>query len=120
VPIQVAAHGFEITESLRNTCVDESKDKLQSLAQHNFSARWSLSIERGEHIAHINWGDGEFHGDASARSSDMYGSIRLCTKKVMEQMKKAHGKAYEPGRRSGKHGVGTAGSAEGEIMGDEE
>jgi ribosome-associated translation inhibitor RaiA len=108
MPIQVAAHGFDITEALRQSCIEEAKDKVQSLAQHNFTAKWTLSVERGEHIAHITWKDGEFHGDASSRTSDMYGSIRQSAKKAMEQLKKAHGKAYAPGRRMGKHGLGDA------------
>jgi ribosome-associated translation inhibitor RaiA len=100
MPIQVAAHGFEMTEALRTSCTEESKEKLQVLALHNFSAKWTLSLERDEHIAHVNWADGPFRGDASARSADMYGSIRLVAKKAMEQMKKAHGKRAESGRKS--------------------
>ncbi len=119
MPIQVSAHGFEITEALRQSCIEESKEKIQNLAQHNFSAKWTLSLERGEHIAHVVWNDGEFRGDASARTNDMYGSIRQTAKKAMEQLKKAHGRAYEPGRRSGKHGLGKNNGLEQGIDDDE-
>ena len=95
MPIQVAAHGFEMTEALRETCLQETKDKLQQLALHNFSAKWMLSLEKEDHIVHVAWNDGRFHGDCTVRSTDMYNSIHQCAKKAVEQIKKAHDKAYD-------------------------
>jgi ribosome-associated translation inhibitor RaiA len=95
MPIQVAAHGFNMTDSIRQSCIDETTERLQSLALHNFTSRWTLSLEAGEHVAHINWTDGSFHGDATVKSADMYQSIHSATKKAVEQMKKAHSKRYD-------------------------
>lgn len=90
--VQVAAHGFELTDGLRAACETESKEKLQLLALHNFSTKWVLSLERNEHVAHLAWTDGGFRGDVTVQSEDMYKSIGQCTKKAVEQMKKAHQK----------------------------
>jgi|GEM_PF-620022 len=95
MPFQVAAHGFLLTDALREACLTESTGKLQPLAVKNFSSRWKLSLERTEHVAHITWADGSFHGDATAKSADMYQSIHQATKKAMEQMKKAHDKRFD-------------------------
>ena len=90
--VQVAAHGFELTEGLRAACETESKDKLQLLALHNFSSKWILSLERNEYVAHLTWADGGFRGDVKVQSEDMYKSIGQCSKKAVEQIKKAHQK----------------------------
>ncbi len=90
--IQVAAHGFELTDGLKAACETESREKLQLLALHNFSTKWVLSIEKNEHVSHLTWNDGPFRGDVSVRSGDMYKSISQSTKKAGEQMKKAHQK----------------------------
>lgn len=90
--VQVAAHGFELTDGLRAACETESKERLQLLALHNFSTKWVLSLERNEHVSHLAWTDGGFRGDVTVRSEDMYKSIGQCTKKAVEQMKKAHQK----------------------------
>lgn len=95
MPIQVAAQGFELTDGLRDCCTNEAKDKLLPLALHNFSSRWALSLEAGEHVAHLHWVDGPFHGDVTVQTSDMYQSIHQCAKKAMEQIKKAHDKRYD-------------------------
>ena len=95
MPIQVAAHGFEMTDGLRNSCIEETSDRLQPLALHNFGSRWALSLEAAEHVAHLTWTDGPFHGDVTVRSNDMYTSIHQCTKKAVEQIKKAHDKRYD-------------------------
>lgn len=104
MPIQVAAHGFEMTESLQTNCVDESREKLQAIALHSssFTAKWTLSLEHGTHVAHVAWADGSFKGDATVKSVDMYQSIRQCAKKAQEQMKKAHGKRIAP-RKTARH-----------------
>jgi ribosome-associated translation inhibitor RaiA len=90
--VQVAAHGFELTDGLRTACEAESQDKLQLLALNNFSSKWVLSIEKTEHVAHLAWTDGGFRGDVTVRSEDMYKSISQCSKKAVEQIKKAHDK----------------------------
>jgi ribosome-associated translation inhibitor RaiA len=90
--VQVAAHGFELTEGLRTACEAESQDKLQLLALNNFSSKWVLSIEKAEHVAHLAWTDGSFRGDVTVKSDDMYKSINQCSKKAVEQIKKAHDK----------------------------
>ena len=95
MPIQVVAHGFEMTEALKTYCQEESRAKLLPLAASNFSAKWNLSVEHGEHIAHITWADGSFKGDATVHSQDMYQSIRQSTKKALEQIKRAHAKRSE-------------------------
>jgi ribosome-associated translation inhibitor RaiA len=90
--VQVAAHGFELTDGLKAACETESQEKLQLLALHNFSTKWILSLERNEHVAHLTWADGGFRGDVKVHSEDMYKSISQCTKKAVEQIKKAHQK----------------------------
>lgn len=95
MPFQVAAHGFELTDAIRESCQEEARDKLQPLALHNFSSRWTLSLDGNEHVAHVTWNDGTFHGDATVKSVDMYKSIHQASKKAAEQMKKAHDKRYD-------------------------
>ena len=95
MPIQVAAHGFNLTEAIRESCLSETREKLQPLALHNFTARWTLSLDAGEHVSHVNWTDGSFHGDVTVKGPDMYQSIHHASKKVVEQIKKAHGKRYD-------------------------
>ena len=95
MPVQVMAHGFELTESLKQACITETEDKLQPLALHNFSVKWMLSLDASDHVAHVNWHDGKFHGDATVKSHDMYTSIGRVTKTAGEQLKKAHDKRYE-------------------------
>ena len=90
--VQVAAHGFELTDGLRTACLAETHDKLEVLALHNFSSKWVLSIEKAEHVSHLAWTDGSFRGDVTVRSEDMYKSISQCSKKAVEQIKKAHDK----------------------------
>lgn len=90
--VQVAAHGFELTEGLRAACETDTREKLQQLALHNFSSKWVLSIEKTEHVAHLAWTDGSFKGDVTVKSDDMYKSISQCSKKASEQIKKAHDK----------------------------
>ena len=95
MPIQVAAHGFDLTEAIRESCLTETREKLQPLALHNFSARWILSLEAGVHVTHVNWTDGSFHGDVTVKTADMYQSIHQAGKKAVEQLKKAHDKRYD-------------------------
>lgn len=102
MPIQVTAHGFELTDGLKETCVTESREKLMPLALHNFSAKWILSLEAQEQVAHLAWTDGSFLGDATVKSTDMYNSIHQCTKKAAEQIKKAHDKRYDHHNKSAK------------------
>jgi len=92
---QVAAHGFELTQALRECCEAESTEKLKPLALHNFGSRWALSLEGNDHVVHLTWNDGPFHGDVTIRSPDMYHSIHGATRRAMEQIKKAHSKRYD-------------------------
>lgn len=92
---QVSAHGFELSEALRENCMSEVGDKLQPLAVNNFSAKWMLSLEAHDQIAHLIWQDGSFRGDAVGRSEDMYTSIHQAVKKAAEQIKKAHEKRHD-------------------------
>jgi ribosome-associated translation inhibitor RaiA len=111
MPVQVAAHGFELTNAIRECCEVETREKLQPLALHNFSAKWILSLEAGVHVSHVNWHDGGFHGDATVKSADMYQSIHQATKKAQEQIKKAHDKRYDhhkAGKSSPPRGEGEA------------
>lgn len=120
MPVQVIAHGFEMTEALRTNCADESKEKLQAIAVHSssFTARWTLSLEHGEHIAHVTWMDGSFKGDVTVSTPDMYQSIRSCAKKAQEQMKRAHAKSHEPRKAQARqYAEGGGGST---VIGDEE
>jgi ribosomal subunit interface protein len=95
VPIQISAHGFELTEALKEACIAETEERLKPIARHNFSCRWTLNLENLQHSAHIAWNDGQFHGDATVKSEDMYTSIHHSAKKSAEQIKKAHEKKYE-------------------------
>ena len=90
--IQVAGHGFDLSESLKVHCQNETQEKLAHLALSQFSANWMLKIEREEQMAHLNWNDGMFHGDVTVSTTDMHQSIHSCIKKAVEQMKKAHEK----------------------------
>ena len=91
--VQVGAHGFDLTDGLREACQAESDEKLRPLAVSQFSARWALSQEALLHVAHLSWSDGQFHGDVTAKSGDMYVSIHQAAKKASEQIKKVHDKA---------------------------
>ncbi len=92
MPIQVSADGFEITNPLKSACETEIKEKLTPIALNSVKAKWTLSIEREEQVAHLIWQDGIFHGDVTVKSTDMYNSIHQCAKKAAEQMKKSHDK----------------------------
>ena len=92
MPIQVSADGFELTLALKNSCETETKDKLQPISLNSVKAKWVLSIQREEQVAHLIWNDGIFHGDVTVKSTDMYNSIHQCAKKAAEQMKKSHEK----------------------------
>ena len=98
MPIQVAAHGFQLTDALKEACTAESKEKMQAIAVSNFSAKWTLSLNAAEHVAHVTWGDGSFHGDATARSADMYSSVAKAAKIAHEQMKKMREKRFDEKR----------------------
>jgi ribosome-associated translation inhibitor RaiA len=90
----VSAHGFDLTDAIRTTCLEEAQDKLMPLALHNFSTRWTLSFEAGEHVAHLSWTDGGFRGDVTVKTIDMYQSIHQASKKAHDQIKKSHEKRY--------------------------
>ncbi len=90
--IQVSADGFELSSALHDACEAETKDRLQPISLHAIKAKWILSIQREEQVAHILWDDGIFHGDVTVKSTDMYNSIHQCAKKASEQMKKSHEK----------------------------
>lgn len=92
MPIQVSADGFELTNTLRDHCETETKEKLQPISLKTIKAKWVLSIQREEQVAHLIWDDGIFHGDVTVKSTDMYNSIHQCAKKAVEQMKKSHEK----------------------------
>ncbi len=92
MPIQVSAHGFEITASLKEACDKEVKERLSPLSLNSLKAKWILSIERQEHISHLIWDDGIFHGDITVKTNDMMSSIHQCAKKAAEQIKKSHDK----------------------------
>lgn len=90
--IQVSADGFELTNALRDACESETTERLMPISLSNVNAKWILSIQREEQVAHIIWHDGIFHGDVTVKSTDMYNSIHQCAKKASEQMKKSHEK----------------------------
>ncbi len=92
MPIQVSADGFELTNALRESCEGETKEKLLPIALSNVKAKWVLSIQREEQVAHLIWHDGIFNGDVTVKTKDMYSSIHQCAKKAAEQMKKSHEK----------------------------
>jgi ribosome-associated translation inhibitor RaiA len=93
--IQVSALGFELTDAIRSACLAECEERMMPVARHNFGARWTLQLENLDHSAHIAWNDGQFYGDVTVKSSDMYTSIHQASKKALEQMKKAHEKRYD-------------------------
>jgi ribosome-associated translation inhibitor RaiA len=95
MPIQVSAQGFELTDGIRISCFAECEERLIPVARHNFTARWTLHLEHLDHSAHIAWKDGQFTGDVTVKSPDMYTSIHQAAKKALEQMKKAHEKRYD-------------------------
>jgi ribosome-associated translation inhibitor RaiA len=92
MPIQVSADGFELTSALKDSCEAETREKLQPISLSTVKAKWILSIEREEQVAHLIWNDGIFNGDVKVKTKDMYGSIHQCAKKAAEQMKKSHEK----------------------------
>ena len=92
MPIQITAHGFDLSEAIKESCTVEALEKLTPLAQHQFQSKWTLSLEAGSHVTHLMWKDGPFQGDVTVKSGDMYDSIHQATKKACEQMKKAHSK----------------------------
>lgn len=93
--VQISAHGFQLTEALRESCEFETNDRLKTIARHNFSAKWILTLDGGNHSAKLHWNDGQFHGDLTHSSEDMYITISHCAKKAAEQIKKAHEKRYD-------------------------
>jgi len=95
MPVQVFAQGFDMTDAIRQACEAEFKERLQPIGMQNVSAKFKLSLEKGEHVAHVAWADGPYLGDATSKSEDMYQSIRLSVKKSAEQMKKTHSKIME-------------------------
>ena len=90
--IQISADGFELTNALRESCESETIDKLHPISLNNVKAKWVLSIQREDQVAHLLWDDGIFHGDVTVKSTDMYNIIHQCEKKASEQMKKSHEK----------------------------
>lgn len=102
MPIQVSADGFELTNPLRAACESETKEKLQPISLNAIKAKWVLSIQREEQVAHLIWDDGIFHGDVTVKSTDMYNSIHQCAKKAAEQIKKSHEKKQNRHKSSGR------------------
>ena len=102
MPIQVSADGFELTDALKDSCETETTDKLQPISLNSLKAKWTLSMQREEQVAHLIWNDGIFHGDVTVKSKDMYNSIHQCAKKAAEQMKKSHDKKQNHHSKSSK------------------
>ncbi|MES2614588.1 MAG: HPF/RaiA family ribosome-associated protein [Bdellovibrionota bacterium] len=92
MPIQVSADGFELTSALKESCEAETKERLLPISLSTVKAKWVLSVQREEQVAHLIWNDGIFHGDVTVKTTDMYSSIHQCAKKASEQMKKSHEK----------------------------
>ncbi|MBX9704186.1 MAG: HPF/RaiA family ribosome-associated protein [Silvanigrellaceae bacterium] len=93
--IQVAAHGFELTDALRNACEHETSERLKPIANHELKVKWILSMEREQQIVHLSWFDGNLNGDVTVKSDDMYNSIHQCAKKAHEQIVKSHEKRID-------------------------
>lgn len=93
--IQISAHGFDLTASLRECCEGETNERLIPIARSEFSVRWTLSKDGDEHCAKLHWNDGVYHGDMHHVAEDMYATIHHCAKKAAEQMKKTHTRVHE-------------------------
>jgi ribosome-associated translation inhibitor RaiA len=93
--IHIFADGFELTPALRQACDDETRQNLAPISTSNMNARWALSIEREEHIVHLTWKTGEFSGDVTVKTKDMYTSILQASKKALEQIKKTYAKRQD-------------------------
>ena len=99
---QVSAQGFDLTDALREACLQEAQTKLQPLCNHMIQTRWALSLAKnGKKIAHLTWKDGMLAGDATVETENMYESIHLCAKKALEQIKKQHTKRLHDKRGAG-------------------
>lgn len=101
--VQIHAHGFSLSDALKNACLSEVKHRLEPRLHGQLLARWNLYKEGHDWIAFLSWHERrEQHGHVRIRSNDMYKSISLAGKVAEDQMNEQHHKHDPQHRRSAK------------------
>lgn len=98
--VVVHAHGFDLSEALKNACVGEIKHRLEPMLHGQLLARWSLYRDGRDWVAFLSWHERRQHqGHVRIRSDDLYKSISLAGKVAADQMGHQHHKCDRKHRR---------------------
>lgn len=91
--VLIHAHGFSLSDALKDACLSEVRHRLEPMLHGNLLARWNLYRDGREWIAFLSWHERRQHqGHVRIRSDDMYKSIHLAGKVAAEQMHEQHHK----------------------------
>lgn len=101
--VLIHAHGFSLSDALKDACLSEVRHRLEPMLHGNLLARWNLYRDGREWIAFLSWHERRQHqGHVRIRSNDMYKSIHLAGKVAAEQMNEQHHKQNSRHRKAAK------------------
>jgi hypothetical protein len=94
--VLIHAHGFDLSDSLKEACEREVKNRMEPLIYSPIQARWNLCRDGHDWIAFLSWHERrQYHGNVRIRSDDMYKSISLAGKVAANQLNHQHHKVND-------------------------
>ncbi|MEY4064689.1 MAG: hypothetical protein RIR26_897 [Pseudomonadota bacterium] len=101
--VLIHAHGFALSDSLKEACMREVDHRLKPLLHAQLSAHWNLYREGHDWIAFLSWHERRHHqGNVRIRSDDLYKSISLAGKVAADQLSEQNHKYKLKVRRQAK------------------
>lgn len=114
--VLVHAHGFSLSDSLKEACINEIRHRVQPLVRSDLDVRWNLYKDGRDWVAFLSWHERKNQqGNVRIRSDDLYKSISLAGKVASEQVSEQHHKQEPKARRSVARALHSA-SMEGSVL----
>lgn len=99
--IQVHAHGFSLSDSLKEACLNEIRHRIEPLVRSELHVRWNLHKDGHDWVAFLSWHEKRNQrGNVRIRSDDLYKSISIAGKVAAEQVSEQHHKQNPKARRN--------------------
>jgi ribosome-associated translation inhibitor RaiA len=76
--VSIAAHGFDLTDAIKEACRAAAEDAFPSLSESDEGerkVRWHLSLDGDSRTAHISWKSGIDQGDVTVSDPQLYSAI---------------------------------------------
>lgn len=99
--VQVHAHGFSLSDSLKEACLNEIQHRIEPLVRSELDVRWNLYKDGHDWVAFLSWHERRNQqGNVRIRSDDLYKSISIAGKVAAEQVSEQHHKQKPKARRN--------------------